>query len=218
MVSEQGHDPENPSAIGRFTKTFKGLDKWAQWAAILALPLIAVGSLASIAALNNPPKPLPTQSASPVQSASPIQSASPAPVSSASSSAAGGSGQGGIPSADLGSWGGLVKQANGATERFIINLTQGVPGNSVGTFSNQTAPCQGTILLNGDTTVTLDGASVPAADLDLETTQNPDNICAPSVEAYVASADGSELVYEVVTAGTLQGSFESPLAIGDLSH
>ncbi|HEY6314624.1 MAG TPA: aminotransferase class IV [Streptosporangiaceae bacterium] len=138
-----------------------------------------------------------------------------APVSSASAET---TSQGGIPSLDLGSWGGFVQQNNGATERFILNLSQGTPGSDVGSFSNQTANCQGTVSLNGVTTVTLNGTSLPAADLNLETTQNPGNSCTSSVEAYVASANGSTLVFEIVTAGTLQGSFQDPLSLGDLTH
>jgi hypothetical protein len=34
----------------------------------------------------------------------------------------------------------------------------------------------------------------------------------------VASATGTDLVYEVVTAGSDQGSFQSPLALGSLTH
>lgn len=139
----------------------------------------------------------------------------PAAVSSAPAAT---TSQGSIPSQDLGSWGGFVQQNNGATERFILNLSQGTPGNNVGSFSNQTANCQGTVSLNGVTTVTLSGTSMPAADLNLETTQNPGNACTSSVEVYVASANGSTLVFEIVTAGTVQGSFQDPLALGDLTH
>ena len=64
----------------------------------------------------------------------------------------------------------------------------------------------------------MSGQTVPAADLDLETTQNPTGVCVTSVEAYVASVTGASLVYEVITAGTFQGSFQSPLALGDLTH
>jgi hypothetical protein len=126
--------------------------------------------------------------------------------------------QGGIPSLDLGSWGGFLKQNNGLTERFVVNLAQGTAGSNVGSFSNQTADCQGSVILNGETTVTLNGASVPAADLDLETTQNPQGACTSSAEAFVASSNGSILVFEVVTAGTAQGSFQDPLSLGDLTH
>ncbi len=77
-----------------------------------------------------------------------------------------------------------------STESETATVIQGGPGQLVGTFSNQTANCQGAVFLNGDTSVTLRGQNVPAADL----------------------------VYEVITAGTLQGSFQSPLALGDLTH
>ena len=142
---------------------------------------------------------------------------SPAVVSTPQPSAADTS-QGDIPAEDLGSWGGFVKQVNGLTERLLINLNQGTPGSNVGTFSNQTANCQGTISLNGRTTVTIDGGSVPAADLNLITTQDPDNDCSQTAEAFAASTNGSVLVYEVVTAGTAQGTLQNPLALGDLSH
>jgi hypothetical protein len=125
--------------------------------------------------------------------------------------------QGSVPSLVLGSWGGFI-DGSGVEQRFIINLAQGSPGGNVGSFNNQTANCQGTVFLNGTTTVTLDGASVPAADLDLETTQNPGGTCVSSAEAYVASANGSTLVLEIVTEGTMQGSFQDPLAEGDLTH
>jgi hypothetical protein len=29
---------------------------------------------------------------------------------------------------------------------------------------------------------------------------------------------GADLVYEVITAGSFQGSFQSPLALGNLTH
>jgi hypothetical protein len=34
----------------------------------------------------------------------------------------------------------------------------------------------------------------------------------------VASVTGTDLVYEVITAGSVQGSFQSPLALADLTH
>ena len=34
----------------------------------------------------------------------------------------------------------------------------------------------------------------------------------------MASVTGTDLVYEVVTAGSVQGSFQSPLALGNLTH
>lgn len=204
----QGQGPENRSVGSRVKEKFLSLNRLSQAATVLALPVAVVGTLASLAALSPSPKPSPTSTTVPVV-ASTTSNEQPSAVDSASD---------GIPSADLGSWGGFVRQVNGLTERFIINLMQGSSGNTVGTFSNQTANCQGTVILNGDTTVTLNGNDVQAADLNLETTQDPNNTCTPSVEAYVASSDGKTLVYEVVTAGTLQGSFQNPLAIGDLSH
>ena len=181
---------------------------------MLALPVGVLGTLASLAALGGGinPKPTPTPS-TPVASV-PVAAATSATTSSSTPAST----QSGIPSADLGSWGGFVKQNNGDTERFLLNLTQGGPGQQVGTFSNQTANCQGNVFLNGDTSVTLSGQAVPAADLDLETTQDPAGDCTQSVEAYVASVTGTQLVYEVITAGTFQGSFQSPLALGDLTH
>jgi hypothetical protein len=183
-------------------------------ATVLALPVGVLGTLASLAALGGGITPKPTPAPSTPVASVPVAAATPATPSGSTA----GSTQGGIPSADLGSWGGFVKQNNGLTERFLLNLTQGGPGQQVGTFSNQTANCQGSVFLNGDTTVTMNGQSVPAADLDLETTEDPGGDCTSSVEAYVASVTGADLVYEVVTAGSVQGSFQSPLALGDLTH
>jgi hypothetical protein len=64
----------------------------------------------------------------------------------------------------------------------------------------------------------MSGQTVPAADLDLETTQHPAGACVTSAEAYVAPVTGANLFYEVITAGTFQGSFQSPLALGNLAH
>lgn len=206
--------PGNRSVGSSVKQKFLGLDRWAQVATVLALPVAALGTLASLAALGGgmTPKPTPTPS-TPVASV-PVAATTPAtPAGSTPAST-----QTGMPSADLGSWGGFVKQNNGVTERFLLNLTQGGPGQQVGTFSNQTANCQGDVFLNADTSVTMSGQTVPAADLDLETTQNPAGVCTTSVEAYVASVTGANLVYEVITAGTFQGSFQSPLALGDLTH
>ena len=155
---------------------FLDLNRWAQLATVLALPVALLGTLASLAALGGGINPKPTPAPStPVafgRSSWPCPPRSPAarrPVP-----------QTGIPSADLGSWGGFVKQNNGLTERFLLNLTQGGPGQQVGTFSNQTANCQGEVFLNGDTSVTISGQTVPAADLDLETTQDPAGDCTTS--------------------------------------
>jgi hypothetical protein len=210
LMSKQGENPSNPTVLGRARNRYRNLDRWAQLATIIGLPVAVVGTLASVAALglSSNPKPSPSPS---------LVITSVAPVSQTSSAAPTAS-QSGIPSQDLGSWGGFVNQNNGLTERFVMNLSQGSPGGQVGTFSNQTLNCQGTILLNGITTVTLSGAAVPAADLNLQTTQDPNGACTQSVEAYVASADGRTLVMEVVTAGTAQGGLQNPLAVGDLSH
>src|SRR5438309_557577 len=42
----------NPPPLARVTERYKRLDRWAQWATILALPLSALGALASWAALD----------------------------------------------------------------------------------------------------------------------------------------------------------------------
>lgn len=211
-VSASGGGPRNRSVGASVKQRFLGLDRWAQVATVLALPVAALGTIASLAALGGGITPKPTPS-TPVPSV-PVAVTTPATVSSSTPAST----QNGIPSADLGSWGGFVRQNNGLTERFLLTLTQGGPGQQVGTFSNQTANCQGEVFLNGDTTVTMSGQTVPAADLDLETTQDPAGDCTSSVEAYVASVTGSDLVYEVITAGSVQGSFQSPLALGNLSH
>ncbi len=212
-MSEPDDTRQNRSVGANVKRKFLGLDRWAQVATVLALPVGVLGTLASLAALGgSTPKPTPTPSTPvasvPVAAATSVTASSSTPAST----------QNGIPNADLGSWGGFVKQNNGLTERFLLDLTQGGPGQQVGTFSNQTANCQGEVFLNGDTSVTMSGQTVPAADLDLETTQDPSGDCTASVEAYVASATGSALVYEVVTAGSDQGSFQSPLALGNLTH
>jgi len=61
----------NPSPLARVTERYKKLDRWAQWATILALPLTALATLASLAALGGatgtaslPPSP-PATSAPP---------------------------------------------------------------------------------------------------------------------------------------------------------
>jgi len=213
-VSKPDERPRNRSVGSNLKRKFLGLERWAQVATVLALPVAALGTLASLAALGGGITPKPTPAPSTPVASVPVAAATPA--TSSGSTPAGS--QSGIPSADLGSWGGFVKQNNGLTERFLLNLTQGGPGQQVGTFSNQTANCQGQVFLNGDTTVTMSGQTVPAADLDLETTQDPAGDCTSSVEAYVASVTGTDLVYEVVTAGGVQGSFQSPLALGDLTH
>jgi hypothetical protein len=214
-MSEHNQNPSNDSLMARASEKYKGLDRWAQVATILAVPLIAVGSFASMAALNpSNPKPSPPSSVSftPQTPSQEVSTASPTQSPSATDS------ESGIPAADLGSWGGFLRQDNGLTERIIMNLNQGAAGDEVGTFSNQTANCQGAIYLNGDTEVTLSGVPEPAADLDLETTQNPGDVCTPSAEVYIASANGSTLVLDVVTEGTAQGSLEDPLAVADLTH
>ena len=126
-------------------------------------------------------------------------------------------GQGVIPSLDLGTWGGFL-QGGGLSERLLVNLVQGTPSSNVGSFTDQTSNCQGTIFLNGDTTVTTNGTSVPAIDLNLETTQNPGGACLSTYEAIAWSSDGSTLVFEIVTAGSEQGSVQNPLLLGDLTH
>ena len=143
--------------------------------------------------------------------------ASSVPASSVPTSPPPTTSQGGIPSLDLGTWGGFL-QGNGISERVIVNLVQGAPASQVGSFSNQTYNCQGTVFLNGDTTVTMNGSSAPAVDLNLETTQNPDGACVSSAEAIAASTDGRTLVVEIVTAGAAQGSIQNPLAQGNLTH
>jgi hypothetical protein len=142
-----------------------------------------------------------------------------APTTSAATSSAptATNGQGGIPSLDLGTWGGFL-QGSGISERVIINLFQGKDASDVGSFSNQTFNCQGAIFLNGDTTVTMNGTSAPAIDLNLETTQNPAGACVSSAEAVAASSDGNTLVFEIVTAGSAQGTIQNPLAGGNLTH
>lgn len=126
-------------------------------------------------------------------------------------------GQSGIPSPDLGTWGGFL-QGSGLNERFLVNLVQGTTSSDVGSFSDQTSNCQGTIFLYGDTTVTENGTSVPAVDLDLETTQNPGGVCLSSYEAIAWSSVSNTLVFEIVTAGPNQGSVQNPLLLGNLTH
>lgn len=61
----------NPSPLARVTERYKKLDRWAQWATILALPLTALATLASLAALGGAtgttslPPPPPATSAPP---------------------------------------------------------------------------------------------------------------------------------------------------------
>jgi hypothetical protein len=183
---------------------------WTKWGVVIALLALILTYVGTAAGLHWPPF---SQSAAPRPATGQLSN-----VTAKQASATPSSQGGGVPPNDLGSWGGTVRQVNGLTERFIMNLQQGTPGSRVGTFSNQTANCQGDIVLNGQTTVTLNGTGVPAADLNLETTQNSNGACVSSVEAYVASADGTTLVYEVITAGTTQGSLQDPLAVADLTH
>jgi len=212
-MGNPGRATGNRSVFSAVKHKYLSLDRWAQLATVLALPVAVLGTLASLAALNpghGPANPAPAASTPAAVAPPPAVVSTPQPPAAATS-------QGSIPAEDLGSWGGFVKQVNGLTERMLINLNQGTPGSNVGTFSNQTANCEGTITLNGRTVVTMNGSSVPAADLNLITTQDPDNDCSQTAEAYVAS-NGSILAYEVVTAGTVQGTLQSPLAGGNLSH
>lgn len=186
----------------------KGRRKWGKG---IAGGLGVAASIATIITFINSSSSSSSSSTTSIsQNGDVVASTAPATTSPATS-------QGSVPSADLGTWGGFLN-SGGVEQRFILNLAQGSPGGNVGSFSNQTENCQGTVFLNGVTTVTLNGASVPAADLDLETTQNPGDACVSSAEAYVASPNGSALVLEIVTAGTTQGSFQDPLGVANLSH
>lgn len=190
------------------TPPSKGRGKWGK---AIAGGLGVAASIATIITFINSSSGSSSSSTTSIsQNGDVVASTAPATTSPATS-------QGSVPAADLGTWGGFLN-AGGVEQRFILNLAQGSPGSNVGSFNNQTENCQGTVFLNGVTTVTLNGASVPAADLDLETTQNPGNACVSSAEAYVASPNGSALVLEIVTAGTTQGSFQDPLGVANLSH
>jgi hypothetical protein len=99
-----------------------------------------------------------------------------------------------------------------------MNRQEGAVGGVIGTFNNPTLDCQGSIQLNGVTSVVLNGVSVPAADVNLDATQNQFNGCVQTVEAYIASTSGTELAYAVIAAEGVQGSFENPIAFGYLAH
>jgi hypothetical protein len=187
----------------------KGRRKWGKG---IAGGLGVAASIATIITFINSSSSSSSSSTTPVSQNGDVVVTSTAPPTTSPAAS-----QGSVPSADLGTWGGFL-DSGGLEQRFILNLAQGSPGGNVGSFNNQTENCQGTVFLNGVTTVTLNGASVPAADLDLETTQNPGNACVSSAEAYVASPNGGALVLEIVTAGTTQGSFQDPLAVANLSH
>jgi len=201
-VSGEHHDLKARSPYTRAKRKYLSLDRWAQWATVLALPVALLGTLASLAALSGPG---PASSNSSVSS---ISSSSPASPTSY---------RGNIPSQDLGSWSGPINEGT-ATFRLIMNIHEGTAGDVVGTFNNPTLDCQGTIQLNGTTSVMLNGAIVPAADVNLDATQNQFNSCVQTVEAYIASASGTRLAYAVITAEGNQGSFENPLAFGYLTH
>jgi hypothetical protein len=208
-VSEQGRDPNAGSPYARVKRTYLRLDRWAQWATVLALPVALLGTLASLAAVGGSGS---TSSNSTVSSNS-----SSSPASQTSSQGSIPAGQGSIPTQDLGSWSGPVNEG-ATTFRLIMNLNEGTVGSVVGTFNSPTLDCQGTIQLNGITSVILNGATTPAADVNLDATQNQVNGCVQTVEAYIASTSGTDLAYAVITAEGNQGSFENPLAFGDLTH
>ena len=182
-------------------KRYLSLDRWAQWATVLALPVGVLGTLASLAALGG---------SRPALSSSTVAPSSSSPASPTSN-------RGSIPSRDLGSWSGLIKE-DATTFHLIMNIQEGAVGGVIGTFNNPTLDCQGSIQLNGVTSVVLNGVSVPAADVNLDATQNQFNGCVQTVEAYIASTSGTELAYAVIAAEGVQGSFENPIAFGYLAH
>ena len=201
-MSEQGRDPKAESPYARVKRRYLSLDRWAQLATVLALPVALLGTLASLAALGG--------SGSTSRNSTVSSNSSSSPASQTSS-------QGSIPTQDLGSWSGPINEG-ATTFHLIMNINEGTAGGVVGTFNNPTLDCQGTIQLNGITSVTLNGATTPAADVNLDATQNQFNDCVQTVEAYIASTSGTELAYAVITAEGSQGSFENPLAFGDLTH
>ncbi len=220
-MSEQFPNPGNSSFFGRARNRYNSWDRWAQIATI-ASPVVALiaavapielshsGSGASSGtgqAARGDHISLPSSTpAAAIPGSTPLTDSPPAAATA---------GPGGIPAADLGTWGGQVAQVNGINDRFFLNLNEpGTPGSpdAVGTFNNQTGDCQGNVFLDGVSGGTL-------VDLRLETTQDPGNDCTTSVEADVELAPGgSALDYEVITAGTAQGSLQSPLAEGSLFH
>jgi hypothetical protein len=220
-MSEQSPNPRDSSVFSRAKGKYDGWSRWVQIATIASPVAVVIAAILPIELTSHPGagRPSPGDHIS-LSSSTPVAS-TPAPptpgpsISSVSSPAAAATGQAGIPSGDLGTWGGQVAQSNGITDRFFLNLNQsGTPGssNAVGTFNNQTGDCQGNVFLDG-----VSGGTLVA--LRLETTQNPEGDCVPSAEADVELAQsGTALDYEIVTAGTSQGTLQSPLAEGSLFH
>ncbi len=143
-----------------------------------------------------------------------LPSAPSSPSSAAASSAspvASSAEPSGIPSADLGTWGGQITLVAGITDHFSLSLsTPGSPGSSVGAFTNQTGHCYGNVLLGG-----VSGGRV--VDLRLVTTEDPDHGCPASMEADVQLAQGgAALDYEVVAVDTVHSAPQNPLAEGSL--